>query len=55
VLFPNAGRRQLTEGVRKFITRRHRYVIDYSVDAAAEEIAILSIHHPARDRTHSDR
>ena len=54
LLFPNIGRRQLTEGVRKLITRRYRYVIYYSVDTAADEIAILSIQHPAQDRPHSD-
>lgn len=52
--FPEAGRRQSVEGVRKLVTRRYRYVVYYSIDAAADEIAVLTIRHPARDREHDD-
>jgi toxin ParE1/3/4 len=54
VLFPRAGRAQSVEGVRKLVTRRYRYLVYYSVDAAAEEVVILAIQHPARDRRHKD-
>jgi toxin ParE1/3/4 len=54
VLFPRAGRAQSVEGVRKLVTRRYRYLVYYSVDAAAEEVVILAIQHPARDRRHRD-
>jgi len=54
VLFPEAGRRQSTEGVRKLVTRRYPNLIYYTVDFAVEEIAILTIQHPARDREYSD-
>lgn len=55
VLFPQAGRPQALEGVRKLVTRRHRYLIYYSVDTAADEIAILTIQHPTREREFEDR
>jgi plasmid stabilization system protein ParE len=51
--FPEIGRRQTAEGVRKHVTRRYGYLIYYSVDP--DEIAVLAIRHPARDRTFSDR
>ncbi len=54
VLFPRIGRQQATEGVRKFVTRPFRYLIYYAVDDAAEEISVLTIQHPARDRPYSD-
>jgi toxin ParE1/3/4 len=54
LLFPNLGRRQITEGVRKVVSPRYGYIIYYSIDHAAGEIAILSIQHPARGRTYSD-
>lgn len=48
-LFPQAGRRQNVEGVRKFVTRKYHYLIYYKVDDAAGEIVLLSIQHPARE------
>ncbi len=54
VLFPQIGRRQATEGVRKLITRRYRYVVYYTVDETADEIVILSIKHPSRRPEHSN-
>ncbi len=54
VLFPEVGRRQTVEGVRKLVTRKYPYLVYYTVDRAAEEIVILAIQHPAREREHSD-
>ncbi len=54
VLFPEVGRRQTVEGVRKIVTAKYRYLIYYTLDEAAEEIVILSIRHPARQREHED-
>jgi toxin ParE1/3/4 len=53
-LFPHVGRQQKVEGVRKLVTRRYPYLIFYTADDGAEEIVILSIQHPAREREHSD-
>ena len=54
ILFPEIGRRQSIEGVRKLVTRRYPYLIYYTLDMATEEIVILTIQHPARDREYSD-
>jgi toxin ParE1/3/4 len=54
VLFPQVGRRQKVEGVRKLVTRRYRYLVYYTIDEAAEEIVIITIQHPAREREHSN-
>jgi len=54
VLFPQMGRQQTLEGVRKLVTRRYPYLIYYTVDDEAEEVVILAIRHPAREREHSD-
>jgi toxin ParE1/3/4 len=54
ILFPHAGRQQQTEGVRKFVTRKYAYLTYYTVDAAAEEIVILSVKHSAQRREHDD-
>jgi toxin ParE1/3/4 len=53
-LYPEIGRRQTVEGVRKIVTRRYGYLVYYAVDRANEEIAILTIQHPARRREYSD-
>lgn len=55
VLFPNAGRPQTIAGLRKLVTRRYPYLVYYTVDEAAQEIVIIAIQHPAREREHSDR
>jgi len=52
--FPNLGRRQKVDGVRKLVTRHHAYIVYYGSDDETEEIVILSIRHPARDREYSD-
>jgi toxin ParE1/3/4 len=54
VLFPEVGRRQKLEGVRKFVTRKYSYLVYYTLDLIAEEIVILTIQHPAREREHED-
>jgi toxin ParE1/3/4 len=38
--------------VRKLVTRRYPYFVYYTVDEAAEEIVILTIQHPARERSY---
>jgi toxin ParE1/3/4 len=54
VLFPHIGRRQKTEGVRKLVTRRYPYLVYYTIDEASEEIVIIAIQHPAREREGSN-
>jgi len=54
VLFPYIGRRQKTEGVRKLVTRRYPYLVYYTIDEASEDIVIIAIQHPAREREGSD-
>jgi plasmid stabilization system protein ParE len=54
VLFPQVGRAQAAEGVRKLVTRKYPYLVYYRVDEAAEEIIILTIQHSAREREHED-
>jgi toxin ParE1/3/4 len=43
---------EAAEGVRKLVTRRYPYFVYYTVDEAAEEIVILTIQHPARERSY---
>jgi plasmid stabilization system protein ParE len=52
--FPNLGRRQTIEGVRKFVTRKYRYLVFYAVDDASQELIVLTIQHPARQRGYQD-
>ena len=40
--------------MRKLVTKRYRYLVYYTADEEAEEIIILTIQHPAREREHSD-
>jgi toxin ParE1/3/4 len=54
VQFPNAGRAQTVEGVRKIVTRRYAYIIYYSVDVNGEEVIVNTIQHPSRQREFSD-
>ena len=54
ILFPELGRRQTVEGVRKLITRKYFYLVYYSLDRSADEIVILTIQHPAREREYED-
>jgi plasmid stabilization system protein ParE len=55
VLFPKTGRAQALEGVRKLVTRKYHYLVYYIVDVLADEIVILTIQHPAREREFSDQ
>lgn len=52
LLFPQLGRPQRSEGVRKLVTRRYAYLVYYIVDQ--DEVIALSIRHPARRREHQD-
>jgi toxin ParE1/3/4 len=54
LLFPHAGRRQTVEGIRKFVTPRYVYLIYYLVDDPADELVVLSVKHPARERDFED-
>ena len=54
ILFPAAGRLQKVENVRKFVTRKYAFLIYYTVDKAAEEIVVLNVKHPARERDYED-
>jgi len=53
--FPDIGRRQTTEGLRKHITRKYGYLVYYVPDQRSGEVRVLSIQHPARDRAFGDR
>jgi plasmid stabilization system protein ParE len=53
-LFPQIGRQQKVEGVRKLVTRHYRYLVYYMADDQADEILILAIQHPGRERENSD-
>lgn len=55
VLFPQVGRQQEVDGVRKLVIRRYPYLVYYAADDEAAEIMILSIQHAAREREYSDR
>lgn len=52
--FPEMGRPQTVEGVRKLVTRKYVYLVYYTIGQGAGEIAILAIQHPARARDYSD-
>ena len=53
-LFPHAGRPQSEPGVRKLVTPGYGYLVYYSLDEVHDEIAVLSIRHPARERDFED-
>jgi plasmid stabilization system protein ParE len=52
--FPRLGRPQKVKGVRKLATRQYPYLVYYTLDEEADEVVILTIQHPAREREHSD-
>src|SRR2546423_73729 len=54
VAFPYIGRPQDVEGVRKLVTRKYPYLVYYTIDAASEEIVVVTIQHPARERDYED-
>ena len=49
VLFPRIGRLQ-SEGVRKLVTPKYRYIVYYTVDEVFDEVIVLTARHPARER-----
>jgi toxin ParE1/3/4 len=53
-LFPAIGRPKNVEGVRKLVTPKYRYLVYYMIDEGAEEIAILTIQHPAGNSGYRD-
>jgi toxin ParE1/3/4 len=54
IVFPELGRRQTVEGVRKLATRKYPYFIYYRLDRPMDEIVILTIRHQARRREFQD-
>ena len=44
----------MVEGIRKIVTRKYPYLVYYTFDEDVDEIVILSIQHPAKQREHSD-
>ncbi len=52
--FPEIGRRQDVEGVRKLVTPEYRFLIYYSTDAASHTIAVLTVQHPRQKRRFDD-
>jgi toxin ParE1/3/4 len=55
VQYPQIGRAQTVEGVRKIVTRRYSYIVYYSVDADAQEVVVITVQHPARAREYTDQ
>jgi toxin ParE1/3/4 len=53
-IFPKPGRMQNIEGVRKLVTRKYSYLVYYTIDESADEVSIVAIQHPARERDFSD-
>jgi toxin ParE1/3/4 len=53
-LFPEIGRKQSVEGVRKLATRGFPYLIYYNLNREADEIVVLTIRHAARTRRYTD-
>jgi len=53
-LFPQLGRRQALEGVRKLVMRRYPYLIYYSIDELSDQVVVLSIRHASRRRSQRD-
>ena len=52
--YPFSGRAQDIDGVRKAVTVPFGHLIYHFVEEAAQTVTILSIHHPARDRSFTD-
>lgn len=53
--FPQIGREQEAEGVRKLAIRKYPYLIYYTVHADEDEIVVVTIRHAARRRQYVDR
>jgi plasmid stabilization system protein ParE len=54
VAFPESGRRQSVDRVRKLVVGAYPYLVYYTVDALAGEIVVLTIQHPSRERGYED-
>jgi addiction module RelE/StbE family toxin len=54
LLFPELGRRQTLQDVRKLVTRKYSYLVYYRIDRANDEIIVLTIQHHARRREYED-
>lgn len=54
ILFPELGRRQMLEGVRKLVSRKYSYLVYYVLDRIADEVVVLSIQHHSREREYED-
>ena len=54
ICFRMLGDHRMSRGARKLVTRRYAYLVYYMADDVAEEIVILTIQHPAREREYSD-
>jgi plasmid stabilization system protein ParE len=54
VAFPEMGRRQDIESVRKTVTPDYGYLVYYAIDSRTAEIAVLTIQHPKRERPFDD-
>jgi toxin ParE1/3/4 len=52
-LFPELGRKQEEQGVRKMVTRPYSYCVYYTRDET-DEIMVIPIRHPARRPEHAD-
>jgi toxin ParE1/3/4 len=53
-MFPRSGRMQTLAGVRKLVTRKYPYLVSYTIDEAADEIVVITVQHPAREREYDD-
>lgn len=54
LLFPTLGRRQTTESVRKLVTPRYGYLVYCTLHTDEEEVIVLAVKHPARERSYED-
>jgi len=52
--YPEMGRRQDVEGVRKVVTQHHRFLIYYLADAVSGDFAVLTVQHPRKERPFDD-
>jgi toxin ParE1/3/4 len=52
--FPEFGRAQAEDEVRKFVVSRYGYLIYYSINLSDRAVDILAIRHPSRERPYTD-
>ncbi len=52
--FPELGRRQTIESVRKIVTRKYPHLVYCTIDEPADEVVVLAIQHPSREREYDD-